>query len=145
MLLCDSRIHAFIVRYLYFYERKHPQIHERYITGLITLTNEQLGPNAQQSPSIGLSLAHSSQSNIASELHFKNLIGKILFLYDIHNIDHFGINVFYHKMIYINLYVLLCFSQHTFVQSNNMRRVLPGSIRFKSPSYVFYVRFVLRE
>jgi hypothetical protein len=52
-------------RYIYYFENDNPVIHVRYLSGLIALINEQLGPDASRDGGVGAGI----------ESHYRNTIG----------------------------------------------------------------------
>jgi vacuolar protein sorting-associated protein 35 len=61
--VCDPNLFVEILdRYLYYYENDNPTIQVRYLSGLIALINEQLGPDAQP------------PTSPAVEAHYKNIL-----------------------------------------------------------------------
>jgi len=61
-------------RYVYYYEKCHPTIQESYLSGLIALTNEQLGTTNETH--IG-SMSGVAQQNVNVEAHYRNTIAYI--------------------------------------------------------------------
>ena len=58
-----------LFRYIYYFENENPVIAVRFLSGLIALINEQLGPDAAVSPSASGRSAASVQS------HYRNTLG----------------------------------------------------------------------
>lgn len=59
-------------RYIYYFENDNPVIHVRYLSGLIALINEQLGPDA------AVSISANARSAAGVQAHYRNTLGTII-------------------------------------------------------------------
>eukprot|EP01041_Mallomonas_annulata_P001296 gene1296-2508_t len=79
---CSPQLYVDIIdRYVYYFEKNHPSIHEKYLTGLIALTKEQLSSSHETTTSTGFGSIptppSSSQTNAAVETHYRNTLAYI--------------------------------------------------------------------